>query len=136
VPEYKKPLPVLDSDTAKFWEGCKRHELLMQRCDQCKSYRYPPRSICPKCFSLNARWDKVSGRGEVYTFTVARVPLSPEWVPDIPYVIGVIQLNEGVRIVSNIVGCKIEDIKIGMTVEVSFDDVTDKITLPKFKPVP
>ncbi len=136
MPEYKKPLPLLDSDTAKFWDGCKRHELLMQRCEQCNSYRYPPRSICPKCFSQNARWDKVRGRGEVYTFTVARVPLSPEWASDTPYVIGVILLDEGVRIVSTIVGCKPEDIKIGMTVEVTFDDITEKITLPKFKPVP
>jgi uncharacterized protein len=136
MPEYKKPLPILDKDSLTFWEGCKRHELLIQQCEECGSYRYPPRSICPNCFSLHARWHTSSGRGEVYTFTVARVPLTPDWAPDVPYVIGVIQLDEGVRIVSNIVGCKPEDVAIGMPVEVTFDDITDTIALPKFKPVP
>jgi uncharacterized OB-fold protein len=135
VVEYKKPLPIPDSDSEEFWEGCKRHELLIQRCEQCNSYRYPPRSICPKCFSMNTKWEKASGRGEVYTFSVVRVPPAPEWEPDIPYTIGVIQLDEGVRMVSNIVGCRPEDIQIGMKVEVVFDDVTDKSTIPKFKPV-
>ena len=94
----------------------------------------PPSPICPQCFSMNTEWEKSSGKGEVYTFSVVRVPLAPEWEPDIPYVIGVIQLDEGVRMVSNIVRCKPEDVKIGIKVEVVFDDVTDKITLPKFKP--
>lgn len=133
--EYKKPLPVPNSDNIKFWEGCKKHELLVQKCKDCDSYRYPPRSICPKCFSVESTWDKVNGKGEVYTFTVARVPLNPAWELDIPYTIGVIQLDEGVRMVSNIVDCKPEDIKIGMKVEVIFDDVTDNISLPKFKPI-
>lgn len=134
--EYKKPLPILDSDTRKFWEGCQRHELLIQRCEQCLGYRYPPRPICPHCFSMNTKWEEVSGKGEVYTFSVARMPLSPEWEPDIPYTIGVIQLDEGVRMVSNIIDCAPEDIEIGMKVEVAYDDITDKITLPKFKLVP
>ena len=134
--EYRKPLPILDSDGRKFWEGCQRHELLLQRCEQGFSYRYPPRPICPHCLFMNAKWEEASGKGEVYTFAVARIPLSPEWEPDIPYTIGVIQLDEGVRMVSNIIDCMLEDIVIGMKVEVVFDDVTDKITLPKFKPVP
>ena len=112
--QYKKPLPVPDNDTKEFWEGCKRHELLIQRCENCRSYRYPPSPICPQCFSMNTEWERGSGKGEVYTFSVVRVPLAPEWEPDIPYVISVIQLDEGVRMVSNIVGCKPEDVKIGM----------------------
>jgi uncharacterized OB-fold protein len=135
VVEYRKPLPVPDTGTKEFWEGCQRHELLIQRCEECHSYRYPPSPVCPRCFSMNAKWDKVSGKVEVYTFSVVRVPLGRDWESDIPYTIGVIQLDEGVRMVSNIVDCKPEDIKIGMKVEVTFDDVTDQITLPKFKPV-
>jgi uncharacterized OB-fold protein len=133
--EYKKPLPAPDHDTITFWEGCKRHELLLQKCDTCSSYRYPPRSICPECFSVESTWDKVSGKGEVYTYTVARIPLNPAWEQDIPYTIGIILLDEGVKMVSNIVDCKPEDITIGMKVEVVFDDVTEKFSLPKFKPV-
>ncbi len=134
--EYNKPLPILDSNSSEFWEGCKRHELLIQRCEQCNSYRFPPRPICPNCLSMDTTLDKMSGKGEVYTFSVARMPLRPQWEPDIPYTIGVIQLDEGVRMVSNIIGCQPEDVKIGMKVEVTFDDVTDNIALPKFKPVP
>lgn len=134
VTEYKKPLPFPDSDTIEFWEGCKRHELVIQRCDDCHSYRFPPCPICPECFSTNYKWEKVSGKGTVYTFIVVRVPLRPEWQPDIPYTVGVVQLDEGVRIVTNIIDCKPEDVKIGMKVEVIFEDVTKEHTLPKFKP--
>jgi uncharacterized OB-fold protein len=135
MPEYKKPLPIPNPDTSEFWGSCKKHQLLVQRCDSCHSYRYPPGPICPKCLSLDATWTKISGRGEVYTFCIARVPLRPGFEPDIPYTVGVIDLEEGVRMVSNIVDCRPEDIKIGMKVMVTFDDVTDEITLPKFRPV-
>lgn len=133
--EYNRPLPIPDSESLEFWEGCKKHELLIQKCDDCHNYRYPPRPICPHCFSTDTKWDKVSGKGEVYTFTVARVPAAPEWEPVIPYVIGIIRLDEGVKVMSNIVGCRPEDISIGMKVEVIFDDVTDEVTLPKFRPI-
>jgi uncharacterized protein len=132
--EYLKPIPPVDTDNAEFWAGCHRHELLMQKCAQCNEYRYPPRPICPKCLSMNFDWIKMSGKGEIYSFTIVRRPLSPEWETDIPYTIGVVKLDEGPRMVSNIVGCKPEDIKIGMKVAVIFDDVTADITLPKFKP--
>ena len=134
--EYTKPLPVPDGDTKEFWEGCQRHELLLQRCEQCNSYRYPPRPICPDCFSMDTKWEKASGKGEVYTFIVVRRALGPAWEPDVPYTTAIIMLDEGVRMVSNVIDCKPEDVKIGMKVGVVFDDVTDDITLPKFKPVP
>ena len=133
--EYKKQLSIPDSDSKEFWDGCQRHELVLQRCEHCHSYRFPPRTICPECFSMDTKWEKVSGRGEVYTFTVVRVPLRPEWKADIPYTIGVIQLNEGVRMVSNVIDCRPEDVRIGMKVEVVFEDVTEENTLPKFKPI-
>ena len=133
--EYRKPLPVADVDSDEFWNGCHRHELLLQRCEQCHSFHYPPAPICPQCFSMNLKWEKASGKGEVYTYTIVRRPLSPEWEKDVPYTVGVIQLNEGVRMVSNVIGCKPEDISIGMKVEVAFEDVTENISLPKFKPV-
>ena len=129
--EYKKPLPFPDGDTQEFWDGAKRHELLIQKCDH-SHYRYPPRPICPECFSTNFTWEKVSGKGEVYTFIIVRVSPRPDW--EVPYVVAVIQLNEGPRMESNIVGIKPEDVKIGMKVQVVFEDVTDKFTLPKFKP--
>ena len=135
VVEYKKPLPLADSDSKEFWEGCKRHELLVQRCEKCHAYRFPPGLVCVKCLSTDAKWEKVSGKGEVYTFIIVRTAASPAWEEDVPYVTAIVQLKEGVRMTTNIIGCKPEDVKIGMKVEVVFDDVTKEDTLPKFKPV-
>jgi uncharacterized OB-fold protein len=134
--EYRKPLPVPDMDSKEFWDGCHRHELLLQRCDNCHNYRYPPQVICPVCFSTDSKWEKANGRGEVYTFTVVRRALGPDWEDAVPYTIGVIQLDEGVRMVSNVVDCKPEDVRVGMKVAVTFDDVTENVALPKFKPTP
>ena len=133
--EYKKPLPSPDSDTKDFWKGAKRHELLLQKCSACGSYRFPPSPMCPNCFSMDFKWEKVSGKGEVYTFTIVRVAVRPEWMSDVPYVLATIKLDEGVRMVSKVVGCKPEDVKIGMKVQVVFDDVTEQFTIPEFKPV-
>ncbi len=133
--EYKKPLPIPDIDTKEFWDGCHRHELLLHKCKPNNHVHYPPRPICPECFSTDLTWEKASGKGEVYSFIIVRRPANPDWETDVPYVLAVIQLDEGVRMMSNVIGCKPEDVKIGMKVEVSFDDVTENVSLPKFKPI-
>jgi uncharacterized protein len=132
--EYLKQLPVPDEDTKEFWDGCHRHELLLQKCDN-RHYRYPPRAICPTCFSMNFGWEKVNGKGEVYSFIIVRRALDPSWEKDVPFVVADIQLEQGVRMISNVVGCKPEDVKIGMKVELVFEDATDTYSIPKFKPV-
>ena len=92
--EFKKPMPSPDGDTKEFWDGTKKHELLLQKCSQCDSYRYPPRPICPKCFSPDFKWETVSGKGEVYSFTIVRIAVRPEWTFDIPYVLATINLTK------------------------------------------
>lgn len=131
--EYKKLLPALTPDSKTYWEGCKRHELLIQRCKECGKYRFEPRIICPNCTSMDTEWTKAGGKGKVWSFGVCHQLYDPAWKEDIPYVIGVIELEEGVKMVSNIIDCKPEDVKIGMKVEVIFEDVTEEITLPKFR---
>ncbi len=133
--EYTRGLPNPTVETQGYWDAAKNHELRMQKCQKCGSFRFPPGLVCPKCLSSDAVWEKVSGKGEVYTFSLVRAPLQPSWQEHVPYVIGVVQLPEGVRMVTNIIGCKPEDVRIGMKVEATFDDVTPEITLPKFKPV-
>lgn len=135
VTEYRKPLPLADADSQEFWAGCKRHELLIQRCTRCHTFRHPPGLVCSKCLSTDYEWVKASGKGEVYTFIIVRTAVHPAFEADVPYVVAVIQLDEGVRMTSNIIGCKPEDVKIGMKVQVTFDDVTPEDSLPKFKPV-
>ena len=130
---YNKPLPRITSLTKEFWEGCKRHELLIQRCKDCGTYHHYPRSMCPDCGSWNAEWAKVSGRGKVYTYIVAVQPFHPAFSGDVPYAVAIVELEEGVRMVSNIMDCGPDDIYIGMPVEVVYDDVTDDMTLPRFR---
>ena len=132
---YEKPLPVINEDTALYWEYSRRHELRMQKCIACGNIRFPVSIVCPECHSLDAEWTKLSGKGKVYSYIVFRQAYHPSYVNEIPYIVGIIELDEGPRMESNIVGCDIEDITIDMPVEVVFDDVTDKISLPKFKPV-
>jgi uncharacterized protein len=132
--DYNKPLPVIDGETQPFWEYCKKHELRMQKCQQCGYIRYPISIVCPKCSSMEADWTLLSGKGTIYSFTIYRVAYHPAFKEDVPYVVAIIQLAEGPRMESNIVRCRVEDVKIDMPVMVSFEEVTDQVTLPKFKP--
>jgi len=130
---YEKPLPVVEAFNKPYWEAARRHELVIQRCKDCGTFRFYPRPFCIKCWSANTDWVKLSGRGKVYTYTIVRRASHPAFENDVPYVWACIELEEGVRLGSNIIGCKPEDVKIGLNVEVVFDDVTDEITLPKFR---
>ncbi|HEX5020619.1 MAG TPA: OB-fold domain-containing protein [Candidatus Binatia bacterium] len=131
--DYLKPLPVLDIEGRFFWESCKKHEMALQQCVSCKQFRYPPRSLCPRCHSPEAQWTPISGRGQVYVALVMCHSYSPAWEHDMPYNISLIDLEEGVRMWSNVIGCLAEEVKIGYHVEISYDDVNDDITLPKFR---
>ncbi len=134
--QYDKPLPYVHQETKPFWDGTKKHELLIQRCVDCGTFQFYPRSKCIHCMSDNTEWVRASGKAKVYSFTIAYRPARPAFVNDVPYNIAIIELEEGVRMTSNIVECKNEDIKVDMPVEVMFEDVTPEITLPKFKPIP
>jgi uncharacterized OB-fold protein len=132
---YTKPLPIINDDNRQYWEYCQRHELRMQRCNDCGYIRFPPGVLCPRCHSMDAGWVKLSGKGKIYSFVVYRVSYHPSYADDIPYAVAVIQLAEGPRMESNITGSKVENLRIDMPVEVYFDDVTAEVSLPKFKPV-
>lgn len=131
------PLPEPHVDYNAFWEGCRNHFLLIQQCADCGRFRHYPRPVCPACRSWNARWQKVSGRGQVWSFTVVREPINPAVTDQAPYNIVEIELAEqrGLRLISNLVDCPVEDIYIGMPVEVVFEQVSPEITLPRFKPM-
>lgn len=131
---YKKPLPIIDEDNEKFWESCKRHEMRLQKCRDCGYVRYYPSPVCHKCSSFNFDWSQVSGKATVYTFSVVYRPPSAAFANDIPYVYGIVELDEGPMMPTNIVGIEPEKVRVGMKVEVTYDDVTPEITLPKFRP--
>ena len=139
--EYSKPLPGIDDDTLPFWEATKRHKLVIQRCKDCGAV-YFSASYCTKCdagfkspWANNMEWIEASGKGKVFSFVIVYHPWSRAFKDDIPYNMVIIELDEGPWIWGNIVGGKNEDIKVGMPVEVVFDDVTDEVTLPRWKPI-
>ena len=132
---YEKPLPFPNVETQPFWDYCKKHELRMQKCPNCGFIRYPPSTVCPNCHSLDeAEWVKLSGRGKVYSFVIFQYVYDRSFTKDIPYAVASIELEEGPRMMSNITGIKLEDIKVDMPVEVYFDDINEEYALPKFKP--
>lgn len=133
--DYAKPLPdVADPNMAPYWEAAKRHELRMQRCDSCGYVRFPPAKHCPECLDENHDWVLLSGRGTIWSFGVYHHLFNRAFADDIPYNVALVQLEEGPRLVTNIVGVENEAIEIGMPVEVEFDDVTDEVTLVRFRP--
>ena len=131
---YEKPLPYIHRETSDYWEGARRHELLLPKCRSCGRHHFYPRDFCPWCFSADVGWTKASGRGVIYSFTVCHRP-APSFEKDVPYNLALIELDEGVRMMSSVVDCPLDEIRIGMAVEVVFDDVTSQVSLPKFRPV-
>lgn len=128
-----RPLPQLAGLTAEFYAHCKARELRFQRCTECNAWRHVPRERCGECGAAGWRWDRSSGRGRVYTWIVANRSMHPAFPSDPPLAPVVIEMDEGVRLVSELVDCPPHELAIGMPVEVVFVDVTEDVTLPKFR---
>ena len=126
--ERKLPAPAISDETQAYWDAAGKGKLLVRKCTACGQAHHYPRTICPHCFSDRTEWTESGGRGTIYSFSVMR--RAPE-----PYVMAYVTLAEGPTMMTNIVDCDPKDVFIGMDVEVVFDDVTDEVTLPKFKPV-
>jgi uncharacterized OB-fold protein len=132
---YNKPLPYLDPESRPFWEGAKAHKLLLVQCRSCKTHRFPPTTFCAKCSSDAYDWVEAKGTGKVFSWIVVRHPVPKEvYAAEVPYIVALIALDEGVRMTSNIIDCKPEDVTADMRVSVTFRDVTPEITLPAFTP--
>jgi uncharacterized protein len=131
--EYLKQLPETPEREKLYWDGAKRHELMAYRCVNCGTF-YSKVIRCVACDNPKMDWVKVSGKGQVFTFGVVHQLYHPAWKNDIPYNVAWIKLDEGPVMLSNVVQCKNEDLYVGMPVEVVFDDITNEISLPKFKP--
>lgn len=132
--EYRKPLPAVTSLNAPFWEALKRRELKLQRCDGCGYVWHPPGPLCPHCWSDRFTWTRLSGRGRVNSWVVFHQAYFKSFEGDVPYNVAEVELEEGPRLLTNLVGVGNEEIRIGMPVEIVFDDATEEITLAKFKP--
>ncbi len=134
APPALRPRPAVNRDNAFFFEGARQHRLLIQRCTGCSALRHPPGPCCPRCTSLE--WDTVeaSGLGQVYSFVVSHHPRHPAFAS--PYLVAVVELAEGTRLVTNLTGAAPEDVTIGMPVVLDWLDADPDLTLPVFRPAP
>jgi uncharacterized OB-fold protein len=131
--EYLKPLPEFNKYNRPFWEGCKQHELRMQCCGSCGHVRFPINTVCPRCLSSEFEWKKLSGRGTVFSYVVFHQVYNKAFAQDVPYNVALVQLEEGPRMYSNVVGVPNDAVKVGDRLEVVFDDVTEEVTIPRFR---
>lgn len=131
--DYTGPIPLPTPETRPFWDAAKRHELVLPRCRACGRVHYFPRGVCPHCLSADLVWERASGRGTLHTFTVVARGQKAFPVPT-PYVLAIVELAEGPRMMTTLVDVDPKAVKIGMPVIVHFRDVSDTIALPLFRP--
>jgi uncharacterized OB-fold protein len=127
-------LPTPDNDTAPFWDAAKDGRFLLRRCLDCAATFFYPRPFCPKCWSERVDWVEASGRAVVYTYSIVVVNDLPPFNERVPYIAAVVDLEEGPRVMTNVVDCDLEAVRVGMPVEVTFRPLNDDITIPVFKP--
>ena len=133
--KYTKPLPDLSGTSGEFYGFCRVGELRFQRCGGCGNWRHVPRELCADCGSWDWSWEPSSGRGVVFSWTVVDRALHPAFVDDIPYAAVIVEMEEGVRLLSTVVDVEPADLKIGLPVEVFFDAMTEEVSLPRFRRV-
>ena len=131
--DYARPLPELEGFSKDFYGFCRAGELRFQRCTACSAWRHVPRELCAECGSWDWEWAVSSGRGEIFSWTVVARPLHPAFADAVPYAPVVVEMDEGVRLLTEVNDVAPEDLEIGMRVEVAFEAVTDEVTLPRFK---
>jgi uncharacterized OB-fold protein len=134
VAKPRKPLPRPAPESVPFWDAAKNHRLELPRCNACGNFWFPPSRSCPHCLASDFTWTPVSGRGTVFSFVVFHRVYHPAYEGEVPYVVALIALEEGPRMLSNIVGIAPDKVRCDIPVKVVFDDVADGVTLPKFTP--
>jgi uncharacterized protein len=135
APTYRKPLPNLDDpEYAPFWQAAKEHRLVMQRCSACGHVRWPAGPVCTECLSLEHEWAELSGRGELFSWTSFHQGYHPEWAKETPYNVSMVKLEGGPIMLTNVTGVDDAELRLGLPLEVWFDDVTDEVSIPKFRP--
>ncbi len=128
------PAPAISPETEEFWAATARGKLLLRRCDDCQTIIWYPRPFCPACGSLKTSWTEASGRGSVYTFTVVHRSGIPGYRDALPYVVAYVELAEGPRVLTNIVDCEPDQVRVGMPVRVVFHDTGEGNALFRFRP--
>ncbi len=131
----QKPLPKATPETEAFWQGCKEGKLTLPRCGDCNQFHYYPRAICPHCWGRTLTWEELSGKGKLYSYVISHRP-APGFQEETPYAIAVVELDEGPRMMTNLTGVDQtpEALVLDMPLEITFEEVTEEVTMFKFKP--
>ena len=127
-------LPTPDDHTRVFWDAARERRLLIKRCASCGRAHYYPRTFCPFCWSERVAWEEASGRATLYTYSIVYQNDLPPFPERVPYVAAVVDLEEGPRVMTNVVDCDFDALQIGMALEVVFREETDDVTLAVFRP--
>jgi uncharacterized OB-fold protein len=134
VSEYLKPLPNASEDSVPFWAAAAKHQLSLQKCGTCGAFRFPPAPLCPECSALGGEWTPLKGEGRIFSFVVYHRAYHKGFENDLPYAVALVELSEGPRLITNIVGIAPDKLRCDMKVQVVFEDLTKDCSLPKFKP--
>ena len=129
-----KPVPEVTEELRPFFAAARERRLVMQACAQCGRRRFPPRPICSECLSREARWVESTGRGAVVSFNVMHQVYHPGFAAEVPYAVALVELDDGGRMLANLVECPVKRVKIGMPVEVVFESRSEEVALPQFRP--
>jgi hypothetical protein len=127
-------LPTIEPESRPFWDAAKEGRFLIQRCEACGAAQHYPRPFCAACWSDRVKWEEASGRGTLYTYSTVYVNDLPPFADRLPYVAAAVDLEEGPRIMTNIVGADPAELRVGMAVVVDFRALDDEITAPVFRP--
>lgn len=134
VPALPTPAPAVTPETEEFWAATAEGRLLLRRCDDCSTFIWYPRAHCPACGGQRTSWVEASGKGTVYTFTAVHRSAVEGYRDALPYVIAYVELDEGPRVLTNIVGCDPAAVEVGMAVTVVFHDTGEGNALFRFRP--
>jgi uncharacterized OB-fold protein len=129
-----KPTPRPAPESLPYWQAAHEHRLSIPRCDDCERFWFPPSRSCPHCLSPNFAFKDVSGRGKVFSFVTFHRVYHPAFENEVPYIVALVELEEGPRLLTNILGISHEEVRCEMPVEVVFDDVDEQTSVPKFRP--
>ncbi len=129
-----KIIPTIPPELEPFFAAAKEGRLEVQRCVSCGTLRFPARSLCATCLSTQSEWTPVSGRGEVYSFFWMHQVYHPAFAAEVPYAVVVVQLEEGPRLTTNILDCAKDELRVGLPVEVTFEERGPDVRLPQFRP--
>ena len=127
--------PQKDHDSIPYWEHLKEHKARLQKCEKCGRFRFPPYPSCPYCGVMGGNWEPISGKGAVYSWITIHHAIDPRLASETPFVIVLVDLEEGPRVTGRLVGCNGDQMKIGMQVKALYDDIDAELTLLNFEPV-